>query len=365
MSNLNTTQLLEQLASVAAQLNGQTMDEANLNDYQLLERLTAEFTSYLENGAANQGGGYPAPYVAKVFPDRVISETTATIDIEGSFFTPNTTVSLTGMTVNSVTFMSDSLLQVEVTAGTDIGFFDLTLNNGQELIVTNIIEVFQSIAIDLRAGGANFSNSAIEIRNNMSWQRTPSGLTTSGSNGWSKWVRFVGDNDEWVKVRANESANLALVFQVDNGMIGWGSRETNESSTSQWREGEILGYFTSSTNFWGFYGNNGTPGTAVNQYLPTSVNNNAVLKLVIAGNGAPGQNYYLYELPSSSEGWQPSGMTEREFIAANSNVNDWYRTDNLIATGAIGGNMTADAAEIMPFLIPVNNNFNFLGFYYE
>ena len=230
------------------------------------------------------------------------------------------------------------------------GEFDLVLNNGNQTIVSNAIEIIDlsNAIVDLRLNGTAFTNAAIQMRSGMSFTRTANGLQFAGSNPWSSWARFLGDNGEWQWERNNESKKLSWIFtNTSSFMLGIGSDETDEASTAQYFQGEILGYFSSATNFWGFYGNNGTPGGSASQANGTPLTNGSVKKLVLEDNGETGSNFYVYELPSSD-------------------IADWMDTSNLKANGTVNNIMAADAANIMPFAIPRGSNQTlFLGFILE
>lgn len=292
---------------------------------------------------------FPQPFISKITPFKLVLASTQTINVEGSFFTPDTTVNIESARVNNVEFISSHLLKVSLTVGDRAGLFDLTINNGDETIASQAIELFDvgDAIVDLRIGGAVFGNNAIAMRAGMSFTRTATGVQFNGSNPWSSWARFVGDTGEWVWSR-REKVKLSWIFTNSSSMmVGIGSFETNETSTSQWREGEIMGYCSSATNFYGFYGNDGTPGTLANQSTGGSFTSGSTLKLVLENNGEPRSNFYLYQLPSA-------------------NIEDWMDTSNLIVSGTIANSMNADAATIMPFCIPRSGSATtFLGFIQE
>lgn len=314
----------------------------------------------------NSSTSYPAPYFTKATPAKILIDQSQVITLEGSFFTPNITVELEQGTVDAIEFISDNQIKVTVTAGNDVGNYDLILDNGTKTILEDAIELIDPInsIVNLRSGGTDFPYQAIELRSGMSWQRKASGITFAGSNGWSRWARFVGENDAWVRDRFKEiKPSLNLIYQPHTGMIGFGSREINSTSGSQWNQQELTAFHTTATNFYGFYGNSGNPGSTANFSSGATIPNNAILRLEIENFGFPESIFNIYQLPSNSEGWEESGLTEREFIAANSDITDWLG-GQLLKTGIIASNMTADASEIMPVVLPNSLNFNILGFYY-
>lgn len=310
-------------------------------------------STVIPDGQGNSNGNngeccFPAPFISAITPNTLILGSTATINIEGSFFTPDTTVLIEGLTVQSVEFVSSALLKISLEAGNTAGFFDLTLDNGSTTILDDGLEIFEfnALVVDLRLGGTAFSSSAIEMRSGMSFSRQSSSLEFFGFNPWSSWARFVGDNNEWVWDRT-EQKKITWIFRNTNSfMVGLGSFENNPTSSTQWRFGEIMGYYSSATNFYGFYGNNGTPGTVANQSNGQTLSNQSVKKLVLENNGEPGSNFYLYEI-------------ESEDLA------DWLNEDNLVHSGVIANNMTSNAPQIMPFCIPREGGASFLGFILE
>ena len=293
--------------------------------------------------------GYPAPYFSEITPATLVLNTTVTLNITGSYFTPSMAISLGGVTINNVQFVNNNLITVEVTVESTVGFYDLVLNNGNQIVVSDAVEIIDlsNAIVDLRLGGTSFTNSAIQMRSGMNFTRTAAGLQFAGASPWSSWVRFVGDSNIWTWNRS-EKKKLSWIFTNTVAfMIGIGSDESDPNSTAQYGQGEIMGYFNSSTSFYGFYGNNGNPGSLANQSSAASLTAGSVRKLVLENNGEPGSNFYLYELPSA-------------------NIADWMDTSNLKHSGAVSNNMSADATNIMPFCIPsVSTSTLFLGFILE
>lgn len=367
----NQNQLLEQIANNLATANGESFSNtSNLNSTELLKIIALQTNELATNGSLNNGSSYPSPHVSKITPNRIAIGFNTIIEIEGSFFTPTSTVSVEGSTVNSVQFVSSNLLKVNLTPGSNEGFFSLTIDNGSSLIVPEALELvdISSLVVDLRAGGTDFGSGAIEMRNGMSWSRFDWGMRFTGSNGWSRWIRFVGDNDQWIKQRNQENPpNLIMIVQADIGMVGIGSREINPTASDQWNQGEIMAYFSTPTNHYGFYGNSGNPGSVATYGAPTVIPSaNVILRLEFANWGQPGSIFKISQLPSSTEGWSDqSSLTEREFIAVNSQISEWITPGILLNEIMISSAMTANAAEIMPFLISNDLDLNLLGFFYD
>ena len=294
--------------------------------------------------------GYPSPYFAQVNPATLLTGMASNLTITGSYFTPSMAVAIGGVTVNNIQFISSNEIAVDVTAGNTVGQFDLILNNGNQTVISNAIEIIElsNAIVDLRLNGTAFSNAAIQMRSGMSFTRTANGLQFAGAQPWSSWARFVGDNGDWTWQRNSISRKLSWIFTNAGAfMLGIGSDQTNETSTSQFAQGEITAYLTSSTSFWGFYGNNGTVGSSTSQSIGANLTSGSIKKLVLENNGVPGSNFYVYELPSAD-------------------INDWMDTSNLKHEGVIANNMAANSANIMPFAIPRTTSQDlFLGFILE
>lgn len=293
---------------------------------------------------------FPQPNVKSISLARLRLDAAKTIEITGSFFTPEMSVSTEGFTVDFLSFVSSHLIRIDVTGGNKTGFFDLTLDNGKQTILEQAIEIIPNsppIVVDLRTGGANFNISAIKHRSEMTYSRSNQGVIFNGLNPWASWAKFTGDNNEWTWDRSTKK-KLTWIFRNGNSfMLGIGSNETNENSSAQYHEGEILGYFSSETGFYGFFGNDGTPGEGASQNISATTSGNAIKKLVLENNGEPGANFYLYEIPSF-------------------NVADWTDESVLVSSGVIDSQMSADATTLMPFCIPRSSNFNvYIGFILE
>ena len=276
-----------------------------------------------------------APVVSSISPTRLFIGFDAQLTIKGSFFRPSMTVQIGGVTVNSVEFKSDNLVEVNITVGSETQFSNVTLDNGKELVIENAIELLdpEDSIIDLRSGGTGFSDSAIEVRSGMSWERSNEGLFFRGNDPWRSWARFVGDDDQWVWNR-EEKHTLSWIFRHTSSvfMLGIGSRSNAPTDNFQFRQAEVLGYFTNTT-FISVFGSTGSLGNttsvSVNQAVPTEFK-----KLTIENNGEPGARVLLHGIGSEP--------------------NQWLDDSNLLAEVEIPNSFGADEPEIMPFVIPRN-----------
>lgn len=87
----------------------------------------------------------PAPYLEILVPDSTLPSTTTNFVLKGAFFTPTMTVVIAGQTINSILFVSDNLVKVNVTTGATEGFFAVTLNNGISATFNNALSIYQGV----------------------------------------------------------------------------------------------------------------------------------------------------------------------------------------------------------------------------
>ena len=338
------------IESLSAEIKGLESAELDLATIAKgVEKIPKSISAFtLAEFASGLKGKPQPPYITKISDGNFSQSTSKDIAVEGSFFTPDIKVTSPGLEISKVEFVSSHEIILSATARDTAGVYDISFDNGSVSTTLNAIEVteVQKGIVDLRQGGTEFSESAIEMRSGMSFTRTVDGMFFEGSTPWSSWARFVGENNAWVWNRSQKKTLSWIFTNTERTMTGIGSRENDPNSTSQWIEGEIMGYFVSGTYFYGFYGNSGTPGNYVSYPSRTSSENGWIKKLVLRNNGEPGSNYGLYRLPSDK-------------------ISDWSNTRNQISAGIITNNMTADAAEIMPFVIPNEQNTLFLGFIIE
>lgn len=274
----------------------------------------------------------------------IIVNQSTTIDffIRGAWYTNTTVVNIPGITVNSVTVITDNELRVNITTPAIDGFFDVevvTDEGGNSNVFTNAIEVKLSTWIDLRQDGDTFATNDIRVRAGMTINRDADGMFFTGNNPWSSWVKF--ESLGWQRGQ-NLTCEWIFTSPLSFMMIGIGSTATNEASTSQWNQGETLAYFNSATNFWGLFGNNGTLGSAGNQSIQQPITQNTVLKIKFESDGTTGGVFTLYQIPSA-------------------NPSDWDDESNVLRSFTIGGTLNPDEVDIMPFIIPRTDNQRFIA----
>jgi len=293
-------------------------------------------------------GSALGPYISSVSPGAMYASTSKTISISGGNFDYNTNVSITGWpgTIDDTRYISNSLIEIDVTSAAALAIYSLVLSNGSIDSTgyeadegLNALEVRAPASwYDLRLGGDAFSdgNAAgndIRYRSGMSMSRDANGMWFTGSSPWSSWVKF--ESLQWNR---GDSFTLQWVFTrpSSNMMVGIGSDATNETSTAQYAQAEVEAYFSSSTNLWGLYGNNGTIGSAGNHSNSQSISGGTgVYKAVFENDGGLGTQFTLYELPSAAQV-------------------DWDNTATVLTQFNIGGSLNPDETNIMPFIIPIN-----------
>ena len=348
----------------ALYLGGQSVDLTEAEYQANKHKLEGTESNFKTIGSPRTGktSGYPAPYISKVIPPKIITGISQTITIEGSFFTLGTVVKVERTTrvseetsdtasssgsVEKIQFKSDNELEVVIRATSVVGSYDLIFDNGTQTVAKRAIEFFDipDGTVDLRLGGTEFSSNAIQVRSNMSFQRTPSGLIFNGQNPMNSWARFVGDDGAWIWNR-QQKKTLSWIFK-NNGtcMIGIGSQSTNPR-TVQYFQAEILCYLVSSTRFSSLFGNNGTPGEGQRQDFEATKARSDTIKAVFTNNGESGGTFTIYRLNSSE-------------------LKDWFVEDEKLASVSIQ-EWGADEPNILPFVIPgVGSNSTFLGFILE
>lgn len=263
------------------------------------------------------------------------SETTD-ITIEGYNFSAGTTVTITSQTVNSVTFVNPTVLIVNVTTTASAGSYDLTVTNEAGMaVVTNGIITIVVVWIDLRSGGETLSTgSDVRMKTGMSVQRDVNGMYFTGSSPWSSWVKFERNDFQWAR-GDNRSLDWIFTRPTSAMMIGIGSSQTSETSTSQYTQAETLVYFSNSTSMWGFYGNSGTPGSSASQSAGFSIaGGTGVFKAQWTNDGSAGCTFTLYEIPS---------------VLPTS----WNDISTILYTTTIS-TVTPSQSPIFPFIIPLN-----------
>ncbi len=286
------------------------------------------------------------PYISNQYTFTMQPSSTTDFSITGLNFTPTTTVSIPSWagTINSTMVNSPTSIDVNLTSGVTETSYDVVVDNwwidntawtgnGQ-----NLIEVLTSTWVDLRAGwdvftDGNAAGNDIRYRAGMSMTRDANGMYFTGSNPWSSWVKF--ENLAWAR---GSGQTLEWIFTTPTAamMIGIGSDATDETSTTQYYQSELVVYLQNASTMWWLFGNNGTPGWAGSQGNSTAIWGCAswVYKSRFTDDGTVWSSIFtLYCLPSA---W----------------LADWDNTATVITTFAVWGTLNPDEVNIMPFIIP-------------
>lgn len=286
------------------------------------------------------------PYLTNTINFVTGTSETQTFTLLGNNFGTDSIITIPGFdgSVNSVNVINPSKMEVNITAGTTIGLFDIIVTssgmnntvwtgNGEDLLEVRTISPWK----DLRIGGDSFtsgnsSGNDIRHKNNMTLNRDANGMYFTGQNPWSSWVKF--ESLGWTRL---ENKTLQWIFTAPSSsmMIGIGSDATNENSSAQYAQAEVQIYFSSSTNMWGLYGNNGNIGSYGNQSQGNSISSSGIYKAKFEADGGVGSTLTLYQLPSAD----PS---------------DWDNENTIITSFQIGGTLNPDEDNIFPFIIPRN-----------
>jgi hypothetical protein len=80
------------------------------------------------------------PYLYIVEPSIARVNTTFNVILIGLDFTPNTTVSISGQTINNVEFITPTQLKVNITTGSAEGMKNITINNGFSRVFDDVFE---------------------------------------------------------------------------------------------------------------------------------------------------------------------------------------------------------------------------------
>ena len=274
---------------------------------------------------------------------------TLDIFIRGGYFTNVSTVVITPQNivgspiiVNSVNVIDDDEIIVNITTPAVDDIHDVTVTNESGgTTVTSPIEVVLSGWVDLRLGGdvltsGNAAGNDIRHNTAFSINRTTTGMSFSGLGPWGSWIKF--ESMAWNR---GDNKRLQIILTSPNDtsgsmMAGIFSDQTNEASTQQYYQGEVLAYFQNLNIVWGLFGNSGSPGSAANQQVTTGINGaNRVYKLIFENDGGVGSNFSMYQIPDGL----PSS---------------WDDTSNLITSFTVGGTLNPSQSLIMPGLIPAN-----------
>lgn len=127
----------------------------------------------------------PAPFLDELIPDSTLPGVTTNFTLKGSFFTPGMSVVIEGQTVNSINFINDNEVILNVTTGMTEGFFNVTLDNGISNTFYNALWiVLGTIFQPTGASDWNTVNNYIDVSNPK--DALCSQYNSSGDAIWNK-----------------------------------------------------------------------------------------------------------------------------------------------------------------------------------
>lgn len=278
----------------------------------------------------------------KLNPNTFTTSINSTFDITitGYNFSEHTTLAIAGISINSFSIQDNSTILANITAGSVGDTADIVVSNtcGFDTIPNGLITLVSAWK-DLRAGGdvftiGNGGGNDIRHKSGMNMIRNTQGMRFTGANPWQSWVKF-----ESMQFTRGAGKTVEFVFQLHGScMVGLGSLTTTETSSSQYKEGAVLAYFSSTTRLWGLYGSSPTNGTTWNQSNGATINTGAILKVKIENDGSAGSKITIYEIPSA-------------------NPSDWDDETTIISSiTSTNGNVQST---LVPFLIPRNSANNY------
>lgn len=137
-----------------------------------------------------------APQVSSIDRDNIKINTNSNITINGSYFTPSTTVSIPGLSLTNYNFISSNQLSFDVNPGAAIGLYDVIITNELDSLTMNdAIEVKANLWLDLRnPSDIAIANPVFETTRINSFIADPTfGIQLDvATNDWRKALRFDG-----------------------------------------------------------------------------------------------------------------------------------------------------------------------------
>ncbi len=271
---------------------------------------------------ASVESSYPAPRVSKVLPPKIATNQFTTVDIYGSFFTPNMTLTASeDLAIQPFQFISDNQIRVTLN-GSRTGLFEMRFNNGKEFIYDGAISVIDNPWIDLRSGNSEINlTTDIVLSNNLQVERKSEGIAYKRVRAWRTAAAF-----ERFKFTRGNLASLEIIFNNTNTgqMIGVGKNPRNVNSSAQYYEAEIVAYIQ-NFQLYSIYGNR----TRIDYRKPLD-RGVSYLKLKFTDDIVSGSNWYLYGL----------------------NSDNWDDESYLIFTDKVSNRFELTGAELFPIVIP-------------
>lgn len=163
---------------------------------------------------------YPAPSLQNLVPTSLLPSNTASLTINGSFFTPETIVFIENQTVNSITFINQGQLVLSVTTSGVEEEVDITISNGTSVIFSGVLPInFGVVYIPTEPDWEDITGSP-DVTMNGIMALTQAGISSSGV--WNQVIDFSKDwivsvtpsNDPFYVVDAAGGYNIKLINAV-------------------------------------------------------------------------------------------------------------------------------------------------------
>jgi hypothetical protein len=162
--------------------------------------------------------GYPAPYLEELSPSTFLPGSFGTFIIHGSFFTPETIVTVEGHAVTSSLYIDDNTIRITMTTAAAGGFYNLSINNGTSITFSNRLYVVDGTIFDMVAPSYENITGDVDLLDNGDLL-----LTHSGSNGNATIIRELDITKDFeflwswdVSPYQNISSNYHMIQFVDS-----------------------------------------------------------------------------------------------------------------------------------------------------
>ncbi|BBI90645.1 hypothetical protein HYO65_gp253 [Tenacibaculum phage PTm1] len=276
---------------------------------------------------------FPSPILNKIKLTQAFNEVKK-FRLYGSYLTPVTKIVIDDLTVVT-DFISSEIIEVTITAKDILKKYNLTIiSEFGENTYNEMLDVRESNWIDLREGGSAIKAGITDdkdliIRSGMVYIRDKRGIYFMGIQRWKTIARF--NKLKWK--RSEETKTIEFIMTAPQGamMLGLGTDERNNLSTSQWKEHDLTLFFNSPTSYWGLYGHNVIPNSYVRVGSYAKFDPNSVLKIRIENNGNVGAYVKVYVMP---------------------NETDWDAEGTLIVNQKVSNKFPVNSETIMPVLMP-------------
>ena len=291
-----------------------------------------ELKELLQNIENVSSGYFPNPHISSISTNVLYQNESNEVTITGSYFTPDTKIEIEHCEIENFEFISESKISFRAIAANVIDKESwISLNNGNSKTVTfaNKFKIIPLLGkfIDLREYNSEVG-AHIQMSPHLDYQQNEKGIYFTGSyyNGKNRWragVKVPGLNNALVWDRS-EKKNISIIFRNNHSslMLGIAGVDADLNNRYQYKQGEILAYFTSGQDFYGLYGCKGTQGSITAQNSPyKKFIGNSVKKVTFYGNGEPGQLIELSELPNDD----PIYWTSKDYIVHSFEVSDKFK----------------------------------------